>query len=110
MQQPQSCRRQLPRRERLRGVRATRASWRSSGLKYRSVSNQELILRRMRPADSLILLLSPLAQGTKFIVAPKHCHFPCKVRCTGSDQHKTPRLTMTRSIPRPQFYSCMDLS
>jgi hypothetical protein len=50
MQHPQSCRRQLPRRERLRGVRATRASWRSSGRKYRRFSNQELIFRRMRPA------------------------------------------------------------
>jgi hypothetical protein len=50
MQHPQSCRRQLPRRERLRGVRATRASWRSSGLKYTRGSNQELIFRRMRPA------------------------------------------------------------
>jgi hypothetical protein len=50
MQHPQSCRRQLPRRERLRGVRATRASWRSSERKYRRFSNQELIFRRMRPA------------------------------------------------------------
>ena len=26
---------------------------------------------------SMILLLSPLAQRTKFIVAPKHCNFRC---------------------------------
>ena len=34
----------------------------------------------------MILLLSPLAQRTKFIVAPKHAIFRGKVRRTGSDQ------------------------
>src|SRR4029077_14358600 len=47
---------------------------------------------------SMILLLSPLAQGTKFIVVPKRCHFPWQGasyrRRSTPWPTKRPRLTM----------------
>jgi hypothetical protein len=56
---------------------------------------------------SMILLLSPLAQGTKFIVVPKRCDFPWQGasyrRRSTQGPTKRPRLTMTRSILRRSF-------